>query len=126
MLMLWYSMCIFSTYYYQKCQSACSKNTNYCNFKTCPHPYVTPFQFQLFWCIVTGLVFSIGPYCPALIYFTSVLSHQKVLGMNFLGLLGECMCIHCSDCSLFSVFTNCTQVSSPVTILSRNSSPSSQ
>ena len=46
--------------------------------------------------------------------------------LNFLGLLGECVCIHSLDCSLISAFTNYTQVTSPVTILSRNSSPSSQ
>jgi hypothetical protein len=30
-------------------------------------------------------------------------------------LFGECVCIHCFDCSLVSAFTNETQVSSLVT-----------
>ena len=30
--------------------------------------------------------------------------------LNILGLLGECVCIHCLDCSLVCAFTNCTQV----------------
>jgi hypothetical protein len=30
-------------------------------------------------------------------------------------LFGECMCIHCFDCSLISTFTNEIQVLSPVT-----------
>jgi hypothetical protein len=34
--------------------------------------------------------------------------------LNFFGLFGECVCIHCFDYSLVSTFTNGTQVSSPV------------
>jgi hypothetical protein len=29
-------------------------------------------------------------------------------------LFGECVCVHCFDCSLVTTFTNETQVSSPV------------
>jgi hypothetical protein len=36
--------------------------------------------------------------------------------LNFFGLFGECVCMHCFDCSLISTFTNETQVSSPVTL----------
>jgi hypothetical protein len=41
-------------------------------------------------------------------------------------LFGGCVCIHCFDCCLVSIFTNETQVSSPVTGTTRlkNSSPS--
>jgi hypothetical protein len=39
-------------------------------------------------------------------------------------LFGECVCIHCFDCSLVSTFTTETQVSSPVTMRLRNSSQS--
>jgi hypothetical protein len=35
--------------------------------------------------------------------------------LNFFGLFGECLYIHCFDCSLVSTFTNETQVSSSVT-----------
>jgi hypothetical protein len=35
--------------------------------------------------------------------------------LNFFGLYGECVCIHCSDCSFVSAFANETQVSSPIT-----------
>jgi hypothetical protein len=34
--------------------------------------------------------------------------------LNYFGLFGECVCIHCFDYSLDSVFANETQVSSPV------------
>jgi hypothetical protein len=34
--------------------------------------------------------------------------------LNFFGLSGECVCIHCFDCFLGSTFTNEIQVSSPV------------
>jgi hypothetical protein len=34
--------------------------------------------------------------------------------LNFLGLLCECVCIHCFDCSSVSIFTKETQASSPV------------
>jgi hypothetical protein len=46
--------------------------------------------------------------------------------LNFFGLFGECVCIHCFDCSLIATFTNETQASSSVThmIWLRNSSPS--
>jgi hypothetical protein len=37
------------------------------------------------------------------------------VGLNVFGLFGECVCIHCFDCSLVSTFTNETQVSSCVT-----------
>jgi len=30
--------------------------------------------------------------------------------LNFLGMLGECECIHCLGCSLVFALTNCTQV----------------
>jgi hypothetical protein len=43
--------------------------------------------------------------------------------LNFFSLFGECVCIHCFDCSLVSTFTNETQISSPVTLWLRNSSP---
>jgi hypothetical protein len=35
--------------------------------------------------------------------------------LNFFALFGECVCVHCFDCSLVSTFANETQVSSPVT-----------
>jgi hypothetical protein len=35
--------------------------------------------------------------------------------LNFFTLFGECLCIHCLDCSLVSTFKNGTQASSPVT-----------
>jgi hypothetical protein len=38
---------------------------------------------------------------------------------NFFGVFGECMCIHCSDCSLVSTYTNKTQVALPVTHMVR-------
>jgi hypothetical protein len=46
--------------------------------------------------------------------------------LNLLSLFREYVCIHCIDCSLVSVFTNETQVPSPVTRMMwlRNSSPS--
>jgi hypothetical protein len=34
--------------------------------------------------------------------------------LNFFGLLAECACFRCFDCSLLSSFKNETQVSSPV------------
>jgi hypothetical protein len=46
--------------------------------------------------------------------------------LKFFRLFGECVCIHCGDCSVVSAFRNETQVSSSVTRTTwlRNSSPS--
>jgi hypothetical protein len=54
---------------------------------------------------------------------TPFLSQKTAVGyladkvtLNFPDLFGECVYIHCFDCSLVSAFTNETQVSSPVTL----------
>jgi hypothetical protein len=47
---------------------------------------------------------------------------QADVCLYFFSMFGECMRIHCFDCSLISTFTNETQVSSFVMILLRNSS----
>jgi hypothetical protein len=36
--------------------------------------------------------------------------------LNFFGLFGECVCIHCFDCSLVSTFKKETQVPPPGTM----------
>jgi hypothetical protein len=35
---------------------------------------------------------------------------------KFFGLFGECVCIHCFDCTWVSTFTNKTQFPAPVTL----------
>jgi hypothetical protein len=63
---------------------------------------------------------------PFLFQETGAISFLADVCLNFFGLFGECVCIHCFDCSLVSTFANETQVSSPVTCTMRlrNSSPS--
>jgi hypothetical protein len=52
------------------------------------------------------------PFLPQNTAAISFLAENVCL--NFFGLFGECVFIHCFDCPLISTFTNKTQVSSPV------------
>jgi hypothetical protein len=63
---------------------------------------------------------------PFLSQKTAAINLLADVYLNFFGLSGECVRIHCFNCSLVSTFTNKTQVSSPVTrtMRLRNSSPS--
>jgi hypothetical protein len=49
---------------------------------------------------------------PFLPQKTAAISFLADVRLNIFGLLGECVCIHCSDYTLVSTFTNETQVSS--------------
>jgi hypothetical protein len=61
------------------------------------------------------LLWSLAAPFPALFQKTFVISFLADVCLNFFGLFGECVCIHCFHCSLVSIFTNETQDSSPVT-----------
>jgi hypothetical protein len=63
---------------------------------------------------------------PFLYQKTAAIHFLARVYLNFLGLFGQCVCIHSFDCSLVSTFTNKTQVSSSVICMMwlRNSLPS--
>jgi hypothetical protein len=46
--------------------------------------------------------------------FLSYLAGDNIC-LNFIGLFGDCVCIHCFGCSFVLTFTNEIQVISPVT-----------
>jgi hypothetical protein len=46
--------------------------------------------------------------------FADAIKFQEDVCLDFFGLSDECVSIHCFDCSLVSIFTNKTQVSSLV------------
>jgi hypothetical protein len=54
---------------------------------------------------------------PFLSQNTVAISLLAEVCLNFLGLFGECVSIHCLDCSLVSTFSNEIHVSSPVTCM---------
>jgi hypothetical protein len=80
-------------------------------------------------CHLDGNIFSVSQFLtylwslvswvppPALLPFPKKTAANSFLAdvcLNCFGLFGECVCIHCFDCSLVSTFTNETQVSSSI------------
>jgi hypothetical protein len=68
----------------------------------------------LLWSLVAWIPPSALLSCPRK-QLPSIFWQVDNVCLNFFGLFGECVCIHCFDCSLASILTNETQVSSPVT-----------
>jgi hypothetical protein len=89
-----------------------------------------PKQFLVFHnTLLTLLWFLVAWIPPSALLFSPrkvIISFLADVYLNLFRLSGECVHIHCFDCSLVSTFTNKTQVSSPVTCIMwlRNSSPS--